>query len=147
MSRSTPLRCISLWQPWASAIALGLKQYETRSWQTPYRGWVAIHAAKRWGLDERAAWRMLGDKAPVPVPLGVVVALACLKHCWRTEDVLPQISIAEYQWGDYGPGRYAWQLEDIHPLATPLPLKGRQGMWWLTPDEAAEVWRRAHAKG
>ena len=41
------IRIISLWQPWASLIALNLKQYETRSWGAPYRGKLAIHAAKR----------------------------------------------------------------------------------------------------
>lgn len=36
---------ITLYQPWASAVVLGLKQYETRSWPTNARGIVAIHAA------------------------------------------------------------------------------------------------------
>lgn len=39
--------CISLWQPWASLIAIGAKQIETRHWATRYRGPLAIHAAKR----------------------------------------------------------------------------------------------------
>jgi hypothetical protein len=41
------MKAISLWQPWASLIAIGAKQYETRSWSTPYRGPLVIHAAKR----------------------------------------------------------------------------------------------------
>jgi hypothetical protein len=41
------MKAISLWQPWASAVALGSKRIETRSWQTSYRGPIAIHAAKR----------------------------------------------------------------------------------------------------
>lgn len=28
------LRILSLWQPWASAIAAGIKRIETRSWWT-----------------------------------------------------------------------------------------------------------------
>lgn len=41
---------ISLWQPWASLIAEGIKVQETRSWSPPH--WligerIAIHAAKR----------------------------------------------------------------------------------------------------
>lgn len=39
-------RCISLWQPWATLIAIGEKKIETRSWNPYYRGWMAIHAAK-----------------------------------------------------------------------------------------------------
>jgi len=41
------MKALSLWQPWASAIALGSKRIETRGWATSYRGPLAIHAAKR----------------------------------------------------------------------------------------------------
>ena len=40
------IKAISLWQPWASLIALGGKKIETRSWPTKYRGPLAIHASK-----------------------------------------------------------------------------------------------------
>jgi hypothetical protein len=32
------MKALSLWQPHAQAIALGLKPYETRDWSTRYRG-------------------------------------------------------------------------------------------------------------
>lgn len=41
------MKAISLWQPWASLIAAGVKSIETRGWPTNYRGQIAIHAAKR----------------------------------------------------------------------------------------------------
>ena len=41
------LKAITIHQPWADAILLGLKHYETRSWHTAYRGPIAIHASKR----------------------------------------------------------------------------------------------------
>ncbi|MBP0020973.1 MAG: ASCH domain-containing protein, partial [Cyanobacteria bacterium SBLK] len=31
-------KAISLWQPWASLIAMGRKKFETRHWSTDYRG-------------------------------------------------------------------------------------------------------------
>jgi len=40
------MKAISLWEPWATAIAIGAKKIETRSWATSYRGPLAIHAAK-----------------------------------------------------------------------------------------------------
>ncbi len=40
------MKCISLWQPWATLIACGAKHIETRHWATGYRGLVVIHAAK-----------------------------------------------------------------------------------------------------
>ena len=41
------MKAITIWQPWAFLLAMGAKQYETRSWETAYRGPIAIHAAKR----------------------------------------------------------------------------------------------------
>jgi hypothetical protein len=41
------MKALTLWQPWATAIALGLKHYETRTWFVGYRGDLAIHAAKK----------------------------------------------------------------------------------------------------
>ncbi len=46
------IKALTIWQPYASLIAAGLKQYETRSWSTRYRGLLAIHAAKRWIGEE-----------------------------------------------------------------------------------------------
>jgi len=37
-----PIRTLSLWQPWASLMALGLKRMETRSWPMRHRGPLAI---------------------------------------------------------------------------------------------------------
>ena len=38
------MKALTIRQPWASLFALGIKQMETRSWDTKYRGPVAIHA-------------------------------------------------------------------------------------------------------
>lgn len=40
------MRALTLTQPWATLVAVGVKRIETRSWHTPYRGPLAIHAAK-----------------------------------------------------------------------------------------------------
>lgn len=98
------MKCISLWQPWATAIALGSKRIETRSWPTPYRGRIAIHAAKRRVVSElmdiQSSWEwrgalhldsqpaLLGDPLqvrgrhlPEILPFGAVVAIATLTDC------------------------------------------------------------------
>lgn len=47
------MKALTLWQPWASLVALGVKTIETRSWSTSYRGPLAIHAAKTTrGIDD-----------------------------------------------------------------------------------------------
>lgn len=40
------MRILTLWEPWATLIAIGAKRIETRSWATRYRGPLAIHAAR-----------------------------------------------------------------------------------------------------
>ena len=39
-------KALTIAQPWATLVAIGAKQIETRSWQTNYRGDIAIHAGK-----------------------------------------------------------------------------------------------------
>lgn len=36
------IKVITVWQPWATLIALRVKRLETRSWATKYRGPLAI---------------------------------------------------------------------------------------------------------
>lgn len=31
--------------------------------------------------------------------------------------------------GDYRPGRYAWEWADVQPLPEPVPCRGQQGLW------------------
>lgn len=44
-----PMKALSLWEPWATLIAVGVKTIETRSWAPPRKllgERIAIHAAK-----------------------------------------------------------------------------------------------------
>ena len=47
------MKALSLLQPWASLVAIGAKLYETRTWRTPHRGEIAIHASRTMGKDAR----------------------------------------------------------------------------------------------
>ena len=82
------MKAITLWQPWASLVAVGAKWIETRSWATSYRGPLAIHAAQampsegRSFLLSRECWSALWPErrsldAP-PLPRGRVVAVCNL---------------------------------------------------------------------
>ena len=84
------MNAITLWQPWASLIAQGHKQIETRSWRPPLsaiRQPIAIHAAKRLvkpnDVDEEARRKveqLMGwDWYLTSISYGAVVATATLK--------------------------------------------------------------------
>jgi activating signal cointegrator 1 len=133
------VRAISLWQPWAAGVALRLKRFETRHWKTPYRGPLAIHAAKRPAEDGDALILLRGWCAEQGVELqsvmhfGAVVAVADLAAIVEiTGDVGPIIergSSYEYAMGNYTPGRFAWELRDVERLATPIPFRGHQALF------------------
>ena len=136
------MRAISLWQPWASAIPLGLKRIETRHWSTAFRGELAIHAAKRFGPEEREfaqVERTLG-RLPERLPLGAIVAVVTLRDVRSTDELVTEgIGAIEKLYGNYEPGRFGWLLSEIRPLREPVPCTGRQGFWTLPDDTAAAV--------
>lgn len=93
---------ITLWEPWATAIALQAKLIETRSWPIAHRGLIAIHAAKRWTGEQDgivqtrqfrgALWPLTCAGAWVRspklvLPLGCIVAVANLVACRRVEEL------------------------------------------------------------
>jgi hypothetical protein len=136
------MKAISLWQPWASLIALGIKHYETRSWSTNYRGELVIHAAKKiipfhelfQGLSfqqQRFIMKQIihayGEYRNMPT--GKIVATTNLINVFQTEDLLSNIDQLEKACGDYSPGRFAWHLIVTRMLDKPIPAKGQQGLW------------------
>lgn len=135
------MRAISLWQPWASAIPLGLKHVETRHWSTPYRGPLAIHAARRWDRQQRefaSVERALG-RLPKRLPLGAIVAVAVLADVRRTDELKTQVSAVERIYGDFSPGRFGWMLVEVRALAEPIPYLGRQGFFSVPDDLLQEA--------
>jgi hypothetical protein len=134
------MRTISLWQPWASAVALGLKNIETRGWSTNYRGPLAIHAAKRpisraTREDARELLEAMDRLFPEHVmPFGAVIATTHLKDVRATEELVQYISEQERTAGDYRPGRFGWSLQGTERLETPAPWRGQQGFFGV-PDE------------
>lgn len=96
------MRAISLWQPWATAVAIGSKTIETRHWATDYRGPLVIHAAKRCVMHEMlyyaccwnwcaamapAGWRMgkSTDELLATMPFGALVGVVDLVDCRPAE--------------------------------------------------------------
>lgn len=126
------VKALTVKQPWATAIMFGLKQYETRSWRTPYRGRIAIHTSRRqptredmsvFGFDLRR-------RLPASFPRGVVLGTCVLEDvilCTRrwTES----LSWEERLLGNFTFGRYAWRLADVQPFDEPEPADGHLGLW------------------
>lgn len=68
-------------------------------------------------------------------PRGSVVCLCELVACHPVE-TLSDLSNQERAFGDYSPGRYAWELQLIQLFQPPVWARGAQGVWgWQPPAE------------
>ncbi len=138
------MKTISLWQPWASLMAVELKMIETRGWYTSYRGPLAIHATKGFPAEaqELAEYFMLaspeverrfeacGYRTVDDLPRGAVVAVTELVDCKKmTPEFLRELSDDERPFGYYEVGRFAWICRNTRRLDKPVPVRGAQGLW------------------
>ncbi len=135
------MKALSLYQPWALLVVLGVKRYETRAWSTPYRGPLAIHASRSFpdaarALCERAPVRDLLREAGFldkwELPRGVVLGTVELLDCLPVEE-LPPLDDGERSLGDFRPGRFAWLLGRPQRFAVPRLQRGWPGLFTI-PD-------------
>lgn len=131
------MKVITVWQPWASFLAAGVKQHETRSWVHQYRGPIAIHAGRKWDNNLRRQTETLlgrfhelhGVIDPENPPLGVIVGTGRLVEIVTSEEAIRTIKPLERALGDWSPGRYGWRIHKPKLLTAPIPAGGKQGLW------------------
>lgn len=150
------LKIISLWEPWATLVAIGAKRIETRGWSTDYRGPVAIHATLS-GMGHEDTFAICAREPFLTVlkkdrillagmsrrqvyhafPHGKIIAIANLADCLPSEsiDCIPGVfddwkhldTPQERAFGNYDLGRYGLVFENVNRLRQPAPFKSRQG--------------------
>lgn len=143
------IKALTLHQPWASLIAWEDKKFETRSWETPYRGLLAIHAGKTLDLEmyhSDAIQTLLqpyydmglckdAEDAKKLFPLGGFVAMSWLLDCLKTEDLRKSQTYMHREWvrersfGNFSAGRYAWHLGHTVSITNKIAARGYQGLW------------------
>jgi hypothetical protein len=121
------MRAISLWQPWATLWVSGMKEYETRHWTHNYRGFLAVHAAKKKpDVDTCIDF----DLDPKTLPLGAVIGIVnLLEVIPMTDELIRSISKQEFSAGDWCVGRFAWKAKPVNKFPNPFPCLGHQGFW------------------
>jgi hypothetical protein len=134
------MKCLSLMQPFATLIMLGVKRYETRTWRSKFCGKLAIHASSRFPEAARALCRQepfrslllrAGYHHPADLPTGAILGTARLEECVLAATVLQSLQDhpAERAFGDFGKGRWAWKLSDPTPFERIQPCRGRLGLF------------------
>lgn len=138
------MRALTLWQPWASLCAAGVKEHETRSWPAPRRAVgerLAIHAAAKTASSVESeitpdldvlCRSLFGSDWRRSLPRSQVLCTATLHEAVPTESIADLVTDADRTSGIWTPGRWAWPLTDLETFA-PIPARGAQGLWRWRP--------------
>ena len=113
------MKALTVLQPFAHLIIIGEKRAESRRWYTPYRGPLLIHAGKS------RSWLEPGDEDRNPgMAFGAIVGKCELLDCRKFED-------DDEDW--------EWVLCDVQRFATPIPYRGKRGLFDIPDDVVAEA--------
>ena len=134
------MKALTICQPYAELIMLEQKLCENRTWSTPYRGLLLIHAGKSQG------W--LDSYSPLPerMDFGAIIGVATLSDCVDFHPVGPRNRGGMARWmkpeqrwlldHEHAEGPYCWLLENIRRFPKPYLFAGRQGLFDV-PDAVA----------
>ncbi len=147
---------LTVWQPWAFALACGAKPVENRTWPPPARALgqqIAIHAGKeidRGGIDAfKEIARHPAVKPLLPkgltlavMPRSAIVSVGELVGALQVEGGLAGAVVGELSAADrerilaspWTCGPWAWLFAEMRRLAHPVPCRGAQGLWVLPPE-------------
>jgi hypothetical protein len=149
------VKAISLYQPHASGVANGCKLWETRPKPMPRTligRRVAIQASLRCTRKERASFDWLMEDLESRLrfedqlehgefdclPFGAVVCTAFFVRSIPTEKIVAHgLRGLELLWGNYATGRFAWEMNCVVRLTTPVPMKFHQGVNEIQLPESA----------
>ncbi len=131
-------------QPWASAIVDGRKTVENRTWFTPRRGVIAIHAGA--ALDTRPRGNMAalnsawGDRRGEDFDRGVILGTARLIDCHLQGD--DRCECDGNPWAEWSFRELVqkptvhWILTEARAFVTPIRAKGALQLWQPDPSVA-----------
>lgn len=134
------MKALSVRQPWASLIAVGLKTIEVRSRPWQYRGQLVICATAGQVTVEGE------DGQPLDLPWGVAVGVCDIVGCRPLTMDDAKASMID----DLRPhlGKWAWVLANAREVA-PVRVKGQLAPWeWVGPGlepcaNHIEAWQAA----
>ena len=99
---------LSVQQPWAWLIVNGLKPVENRDWPTRVRGWIGIHAGKKFDHD---GFRWVARSFPqIAMPLANQFDLGGIVGRARLIDCVEEMDSPWFM------GRYGFVFTDAQPL-------------------------------
>lgn len=129
-------KALTVLEPWAWLwCCTGIKDIETRSWSTSFRGWLWVHAGMApphiAAVEEDAIRKALREhRMPVSgLPLGVMLGAVYIERVVACLQIPRAVRDREKPFGYFGYGRYGWIATRKRVLPKPLPMRGLQGLW------------------
>ena len=131
------MKVLSLLQPWASLVVMGVKKIETRSWSTNYRGPLLIHASqsKKGGFITSEEVFKKYISSFISLPFGAIIGRVTLEkilpadHFGLDDHAMNRLTLEEKAFGDYSEGRYGWVLTDAEAFDEPIITRGHLNLW------------------
>lgn len=141
------MKALSIRQPWAWLVAMGLKDIENRTWATKYRGRVLVHAGQQMTRREyedvadfvRAINRanLIANTSVPPIILpaadelqrGGIIGSVFIHDC-----ITPEMRTSHW----HMEGQHGFALRSGFPLPF-APMKGKLGIFNVPED----YWRAA----
>lgn len=131
------MKALSLLQPWATLVVIGVIRIETRSWSTKHRGPLLIHASLGKAGRDEALHPLIKefvadfDALPFGAIVGQVNVINVLPadEYAKSEPGKKFLTKLEKKMGEYKKDRFAWILRDAVPFQEPIPAKGSLGLW------------------
>jgi hypothetical protein len=129
------MKVLTLRQPYASLVILGIKKYETRQWYMKHRGPILIHAAKHPAHNAQRVLRSLPHfpYSLADLPTQAIIGQVTIAQCFDAAFLHPDAQ--QYKLGFFQAGYFAYELTDPLPTASPLPHPGKMGLWELDDDQ------------
>lgn len=128
--------CLSMHQPWASLLVMGIKKVEGRVWYTPHRGrlWIAATAKPPSEHDIAGVEGMYKALyGPESVSFPKHYPTSCLLGCVDVVDCLAQEEYKEEFPEDESESPYVFVCENPQQLTVKFPVKGQHKIWKLDP--------------
>ena len=126
---------LSIKQPWVHAILHEGKDIENRTWQRKHRGWIALHASAKPVRDADFPGR-------IRVPDLATLDYSAICGVARLVKIVTK-SRSKWFWKpDDGKTHYGWVLEDVTPLAKPIPCGGALSLWEVSPTDLRAIKRQ-----
>ncbi|ELT87196.1 hypothetical protein CAPTEDRAFT_221890 [Capitella teleta] len=126
--------CMSMHQPWASLLILGIKKHEGRSWYSSHRGRLWIAATAKTPADEDIAmvedqYRTLYKRDDIPFPSEY--PSGCLLGCVDVQSVFAQDEYRQQFPDGESSSDFVFVCSSPHELLVKFPVKGRHKIYKL----------------